>query len=284
MKVFALPAMGVKRTVLRPGDGIRIPRPGDTVKVHFSGRLASTGREFDTTYTPRPQRGGRPPAVEPIEVQIGMGKVIRGWDEGVTQMSLGERAILEIPADFGYGEKAINGQNRDDEPLIPPNSDLVFDMELMQINDERAHGVLKQTIIEGDGKTIPMRGDLVHLHYVAMVNGREVESCTLFKFKVGLTREVMVGLHEGISMMSLGERARLDIEPQFAYGSRGIPQLDIPGGARLTFEVDLLAVNNVQMCARMSAVIPEIPIKKWNWKVIIIVSALLLMLIVYSFW
>jgi FKBP-type peptidyl-prolyl cis-trans isomerase len=277
--------MSVKRTVLRPGDGIRFPRPGDTVKVHFSGRLAASGKEFHTTYTPRPQRGGRT-AVEPIEVQIGVGKVIRGWDEGVPQMSLGERAVLEIPAELAYGEKGKPGQNRDD---IPPNSVVIFDMELMQINDERAHGVLKQTIVEGDGKTIPARGDLVHLHFIATVNGREVENTrtgpyTLFKFKVGLSREVMFGLHEGVSMMSLGERARLDIEPQFGYGSHGIPQLDIPGGARLTFEVDLLAVNNVQTCARMSAVFPQVHSKQWNWKMVIIATAAVLIFLVYSFW
>merc|ERR1712188_163349 len=62
---------------------------------------------------------------------IGVGQVIKGWDEGVIQMSLGERAVLHISSDFGYG---ANGAGAD----IPPNADLEFDVRLVAINGKQS--------------------------------------------------------------------------------------------------------------------------------------------------
>jgi len=101
---------------ITPGDGTTFPQRGDTLSVHYTGTLASDGAQFDSS------RGG-----EPLEFQIGFGKVIAGWDRGIRKLSLGERAILRIPANLGYGAK---GAGRD----IPPNADLVFDVELLSIN------------------------------------------------------------------------------------------------------------------------------------------------------
>lgn len=56
-----------------------------------------------------------------------MGEVIKGWDEGLTQMSVGQRAKLTISADYGYGSKGVPGS-------IPPNSTLIFDVELLGLN------------------------------------------------------------------------------------------------------------------------------------------------------
>ncbi|BDD56026.1 FK506-binding protein 1B [Monascus purpureus] len=120
--------MGVTKTVLRPGNGQDSPKKGDHVSIHYTGCLYDEskadnhymGKQFDSSKS----RG-------PLEVSIGVGQVIRGWDEGVLQMTLGERSILTISGDYAYGPRGFPG-------LIPPNATLVFDVELIKINNKSA--------------------------------------------------------------------------------------------------------------------------------------------------
>ncbi|GAA6045409.1 hypothetical protein NBRC10513_007779 [Rhodotorula toruloides] len=109
--------MGVTVETIRPGDGQNFPKKGDTVTMHYHGTLASNGNKFDSSY----DRG------QPFQTAIGVGRVIRGWDEGVPQLSLGQKAKLHITSDYGYGARGAGG-------VIPPNADLVFEVELLKIN------------------------------------------------------------------------------------------------------------------------------------------------------
>lgn len=104
--------MGVVKTVLKPGDGRTFPQAGQTVTVHYTGTLTN-GTKFDSSR----DRGS------PFQFRIGQGQVtpsaqcwpscsgqvIRGWDEGVAQMSLGERATLECSPDYAYGASGAGG-------------------------------------------------------------------------------------------------------------------------------------------------------------------------------
>lgn len=100
-------AMGVTINRIAPGDGKTFPKKGDLVTMHYIGTLES-GSKFDSSR----DRG------TPFQTEIGVGRVIRGWDEGVPQLSLGEKATLTITGDYGYGARGY-------PPVIPPNATLI---------------------------------------------------------------------------------------------------------------------------------------------------------------
>jgi FKBP-type peptidyl-prolyl cis-trans isomerase len=104
---------GMKITRVAPGEGAKA---GDTVSVLYTGKLEN-GTEFDSSA----KHGG-----DPIEFQLGKSMVIKGWDEGVTGMQVGEKRTLVIPPSLGYGEQGAGG-------VIPPNATLTFDVELVAL-------------------------------------------------------------------------------------------------------------------------------------------------------
>jgi FKBP-type peptidyl-prolyl cis-trans isomerase len=107
--------MGVTIEVVTAGDGKTFPQKGQTVTVHYTGTLTN-GSKFDSSR----DRGA------PFQFKIGMKQVIRGWDEGVAQMSVGERANLTCTPDYAFG---AGGH----PPVIPQNATLIFDVELISL-------------------------------------------------------------------------------------------------------------------------------------------------------
>ncbi|KAH6955805.1 hypothetical protein BKA56DRAFT_603039 [Ilyonectria sp. MPI-CAGE-AT-0026] len=112
--------MGVVKTTIQPGSGPS-PQVGQKVIMDYTGFLKdptkpeNKGDQFDTSI-------GRGDFI----TAIGVGRVIRGWDEGVPQMQVGEKAILDMTADYGYGARGAPG-------AIPPNADLIFEVHLKGI-------------------------------------------------------------------------------------------------------------------------------------------------------
>lgn len=106
-------ASGVKYETLKEGTGAEA-KSGQKVSVHYTGTLEN-GNKFDSSR----DRG------EPFSFTIGQKEVIKGWDEGIPGMKVGERRKLTIPASAGYGDQA--------QAAIPPNSTLIFDVELVGI-------------------------------------------------------------------------------------------------------------------------------------------------------
>lgn len=105
--------MGIEINVLKEGNGQK-PEKGSIVTVHYTGKLTN-GKKFDSSRDRN----------EPFQFVLGVGQVIRGWDEGVAQMSVGERAELTCSPDYAYGNRSVGGG------LIPANSTLIFDVELI---------------------------------------------------------------------------------------------------------------------------------------------------------
>lgn len=112
---------GLKYLLLAEGAGAAI-EAGQNAMVHYTGWLydeslpEGKGEKFDSSR----DRG------QPFSFPLGAGRVIKGWDEGVAGMKVGERRMLIIPADLGYGSRGASG-------AIPPDADLLFDVELLGI-------------------------------------------------------------------------------------------------------------------------------------------------------
>mmetsp|Transcript_13324 Transcript_13324/g.21783 ORF Transcript_13324/g.21783 Transcript_13324/m.21783 type:complete len:114 (+) Transcript_13324:334-675(+) len=99
--------------IFSAGDGVNYPKKGQTVTIHYTGYLAD-GTRFDSSR----DRG------KPFKFKLGAEQVIEGLDEGVSQLSVGERAKMVLPSELGYGDRGFPG-------LIPSNSTLIFDVELI---------------------------------------------------------------------------------------------------------------------------------------------------------
>jgi len=106
---------GIYYIIQKQGTGEK-PARGKTVKVHYKGKMLD-GTVFDDSSL----RG------QPLEFSAGTGKVIQGWDETILDMKIGEKRLVVIPPELAYGDRGAGG-------VIPPNSFLIFEMELVGIN------------------------------------------------------------------------------------------------------------------------------------------------------
>lgn len=105
---------GLRYQIIQEGQGIKATK-GQTVSVHYKGQLMD-GTVFDSSYKRN----------SPIDFPLGVGQVIPGWDEGIGLLKVGDKARFVIPSNLAYGSRGAGG-------VIPPNANLIFDVELMDV-------------------------------------------------------------------------------------------------------------------------------------------------------
>ncbi|KAF9010800.1 hypothetical protein BDQ17DRAFT_1234413 [Cyathus striatus] len=125
LSVFALAAdqpteLNVETTYL-PDVCTEKAKTGDSIEVHYTGTLFSNGNKFDSSH----DRG------TPLPLTLGVGQVIPGWDKGLQGMCVNEKRTLTIPSNMAYGSRGFGS-------IIPPNSALVFDVELVSLDSKKS--------------------------------------------------------------------------------------------------------------------------------------------------
>jgi len=116
----ATTSTGLKYIMLEEGKGEK-PKKGDTVSVHYTGYLLN-GTKFDSSVDRK----------QPFTFPLGAGRVIRGWDEGVALLKIGDKAKFIIPPELAYGTRGAGG-------VIPPNATLIFEVELLGVEESHPH-------------------------------------------------------------------------------------------------------------------------------------------------
>ena len=235
---------GLQYEEIEEGTGAA-PQPGDIVAVHYTGTLED-GTEFDSSYT----RG------TPFEFPLGQGAVIPGWDEGIALMKEGGTARLTVPPDLAYGEAGAGD-------VIPPNSTLIFDVELVSIQPPpptptppppptaidsseftTTDSGLQYFVLEEGSGDLPEDGGLVTIHFAGWLAedlssiGNSYIAGQPVPFRLG-AGQIMEGWDEAVAQMRIGEKTQFIVPPSLGFGETGSPPV-IPPNATLIFEIELV--------------------------------------------
>ncbi|EOY05088.1 FKBP-type peptidyl-prolyl cis-trans isomerase family protein isoform 1 [Theobroma cacao] len=226
---------GLKKKLVKEGEGWETPDNGDEVEVHYTGTLLD-GTKFDSSR----DKGST------FKFKLGLGQVIKGWDEGIKTMKKGENAIFTIPSELAYGESGS-------PPTIPPNATLQFDVELVSWNSVKDickdGGIFKKILVEGEKWENPKDLDEVFVKYEACLeDGTLISKSDGVEFTVG-DGYFCPALAKAVKTMKKGEKVLLTVKPQYAFGEDGRPAVAnegaVPPNATLHITLEVVSWKNV---------------------------------------
>lgn len=228
--------------VLSRQDGLRIEwtkknttnqiQLNDVVMVNFKARVAG-GEQYDSN-----EELG-----EPIPLKTNIGMMVKGWEEGLLMMHVGDKGRIMIPNALGYGEDGYL-------TVVPPKADLIIDIEIVSriepiVLDEGVKVYKYKTV--KDGKN-PVKNQLITFDYFAFTVGPDghlydnsYKNGTPFSFKFE-NAGVVEGLHQGMSVIKAGENAFIEIPAELAYGKKGLIDL-VPSKTEIVYDVRVTSIE-----------------------------------------
>lgn len=251
---YELRADGLKIHDMVVGTGDS-PTAGQIVKVHYSGWLADGGRMFDSSVA----KGG-----DPIQFVIGKPGVIPGWQKGIEDMKVGGKRQLVIPPELAYGK----GGRR---PVIPPNSTLIFDVELVGLGDIRVAPEPPDVDFDADSRTVTLDEGVQAIDLV-VGDGAEAVPRAITNAEIsvwnpkgeqfyssrdqpkpmhfmvdgmGAEGPPLKGLNIGLKGMKEGGVRLLRLPPETAFGPRPQPPV-IEANSVVLARIDLVDIEEVR--------------------------------------
>jgi len=219
---------GVKKKVLVRGEGHDTPETGDEVTVHYVGTLLD-GSEFDSSRA----------RSDPFKFKLGVGQVIKGWDEGVASMKKGEKALLTCTSDYAYGASGS-------PPKIPPGATLQFEVELLSWKSEKDMlgdgGIIKTAVAGGAGWSHPKDADKVTVKYTACVRGEAEPFASTGDEGVEFTLKeghLCPAIAISVKDMKKGEKVHLLVAPKYGRDTEQWSYPSVPAGAAIEIELEL---------------------------------------------
>ncbi|XP_042042379.1 peptidyl-prolyl cis-trans isomerase FKBP62-like isoform X2 [Salvia splendens] len=239
---------GLKKKLLKDGEGWENPKSGDEVQVHYVGTLLD-GTKFDSSVD----------SGNPFIFKLGQGQVIKGWDEGIKTMKKGEKALFTVPPELAYGESGS-------PPTIPPNATLQFEVELLSWTSVKDickdGGIFKKVLAEGEGWQNPKDLDEVYVKYEARLEDGTVvskEDGVEFTVKDGYFCDA---LSKAVKTMKKGEKALLTVKPQYGFGEMGKTvssgEGNVPPNVSLEINLELVSWITVSDIAKDQKIIKKI--------------------------
>ncbi len=202
-------------------------RPGDLVTVDFKRWIYESGAPLDL--------GDKKP---PLAFWIGEKPPLPFWPDALKDMAVGATRVAIVPANLAYGTRGLGE--------IPGNATIGFEINLLRIDKKNAKSEIRTDEMQAGTGTVAMTGDTVELHYIgSFLNGVKFDSSRdrnqRFSFELGKAR-VIKGFEQGVIGMRVGQRRKVTIPYDLAYGEKGAGDV-IPPYSTLVFDLELYSVK-----------------------------------------
>ncbi|KAM9345976.1 peptidyl-prolyl cis-trans isomerase FKBP10-like [Symphorus nematophorus] len=217
------------RTLSKPASCRRTTVASDFVRYHYNGTLLS-GAAFDSSYSRNTT----------YDTYLGKGHLIKGMDEGLLGMCVGERRIIIVPPFLGYGE---NGSGT----KIPPQATLVFEVLLVDVFNLKDDLIVEVKEVPEGCTRRTVTGDYIRYHYNGTFqDGTAFDSSyqrnSTYNTYIGMGY-VIRGMDKALHGLCIGEKRKIIVPPHMAYGEEGVGDL-IPGSAVLVFDIHVIDFHN----------------------------------------